>query len=146
MYRYSTVINLSTKDRIDIQMCVFFTTVIIFNILIYMVKKSTRPPALIMPHYYSGTYLILDRITDANLFHMTCHLTPALDWCRQSPPKQWVQVEQLLAGIPLDLVMWWQIDLPSWILDHPTWERHGGSVQTLFVICLLLQAPRHSPA
>lgn len=41
-------------------------------------------------------------LPDAKMYHMACHLTRVLDWCRHGPLKQWVQVERLLAGVQLD--------------------------------------------
>lgn len=45
---------------------------------------------------------LLDGMALSSLYHMACHLTRVLDWCRHGPLKQWVQVEQTLTGIQLE--------------------------------------------
>lgn len=37
-------------------------------------------------------------LPDVNLYHMACHMTRIIDWCRHGTLKQWVQVEQFLTG------------------------------------------------
>lgn len=59
-------------------------------------------------------------LLDANLYHMPCHMTRVLDWGLHSSLRQWVQVEQVLAGNPLETVPWRLTDLPCQLLDHPT--------------------------
>lgn len=57
-------------------------------------------------------------LLDANLYHTACHMM--LDWCHHSSLKQWVQVEQALAGIPLESVPWCIMDMPRQIPDYLT--------------------------
>lgn len=51
-------------------------------------------------------------LPDADLYHKACHMTRVLVWCRNGSLKQCVQVEQVLAGIPLESVPWCLTDLP----------------------------------
>lgn len=81
---------------------------------------ALKPPRLAqsilrLPKLRSGMAL-----PDGNLYHMPCHMSRVLDWCHHSSLKQWVQVEQVLAGIPLESVLWCPTDLARQISDHPT--------------------------
>lgn len=58
--------------------------------------------------------------SDGNLYHVACHLTRVLDWCRHGELKQWVKVECALLGLPLESLPWCQMDLPQQAMDHPT--------------------------
>lgn len=87
-------------------------------------------------------------LPDSNLYHMAFHLTRVLDWYRHGPLKQWVQVEQILAGIPLESVPWCQTDLSRWVLDHPTvgetWWACSKASQGIFCCSEFLAIYHHS--
>lgn len=82
-------------------------------------------------------------LPDVRLNHMTCQLKHIIDWCFHSPLKQWVHIERLLAGIPLDLLPWCQTNLSCWILDHPTVGVTWRTAQIAF--CDFSNMPTSSP-
>lgn len=59
-------------------------------------------------------------LPDVSLYHAACHLTRIIDWCRHDKLKQWIQIEQLLAGLDLKGLPWCLRNLPECTLKHPT--------------------------
>lgn len=59
-------------------------------------------------------------LPDVRLYHAACHLTRIIDWCKHEKLKQWIQIEQLLAGLELKGLPWCQKNLQANIVKHPT--------------------------